>query len=144
LEALKQPGLGGKEPSDDDYRLRFAHALTVDSDGRYGDGRVRAAPFGTRKRRGASVPPGLKGAVRVGIEATGHTHWFEAMLSELGHELWMGDAAKIRAAVVRKQKTDARDAAHLLDMLCTERFPKIWRWALAERDLRQLPFFTKG
>src|ERR1700731_977147 len=81
---------------------------------------------------------GLKGAVRVGIEATGHTQWFEAMLSEFGHELWMGDAAKIRAAVVRKQKTDARDAAHLLDMLCSERFPKIWRPALAERDLRQL------
>jgi transposase len=81
---------------------------------------------------------GLKGAVRVGIEATGHTQWFEAMLSELGHELWMGDAAKIRAAVVRKQKTDARDAAHLLDMLCTGRFPKIWRPSLAERDLRQL------
>jgi transposase len=81
---------------------------------------------------------GLKGAVRVGIEATGHTHWFEAMLSELGQELWMGDAAKIRAAVVRKQKTDARDAAHLLDMLCTGRFPKIWRPSLPERDLRQL------
>ena len=64
---------------------------------------------------------------RVGIEATGHTHWFEAMLAELGHELWMGDAAKIRAAVVRKQKTDARDAAHLLELMCSERFPKIWR-----------------
>jgi len=32
---------------------------------------------------------GLKGAVRVGIEATGHTAWFEALLAELGHELWM-------------------------------------------------------
>jgi len=74
----------------------------------------------------------------VGIEATGHTHWFEAMLAELGHELWMGDAAKIRAAVVRKQKTDARDAAHLLELLCSERFPKIWRPSWAERDLRQL------
>ena len=62
----------------------------------------------------------LVGAVRVGIEATGHTHWFEAMLAELGHELWMGDAAKIRAAVVRKQKTDARDAAHLLELMCSE------------------------
>ncbi len=81
---------------------------------------------------------GLKGAVRVGIEATGHTAWFEAMLAELGHELWMGDAAKIRAAVVRKQKTDARDAAHLLDMLCANRFPTIWRPSLEERDLRQL------
>ena len=73
---------------------------------------------------------GLKGAVRVGIEATGHTAWFEALLAELGYELWMGDAAKIRAAVVRKQKTDARDAAHLLDMLCTNRFPTIWRPSL--------------
>jgi transposase len=76
--------------------------------------------------------------VRVGIEATGHTHWFEAMLAELGHELWMGDAAKIRAAVVRKQKTDARDAAHLLELMCSGRFPKIWRPSQAERDLRQL------
>jgi transposase len=80
----------------------------------------------------------LAGAVRVGIEATGHTHWFEAMLAELGHELWMGDAAKIRAAVVRKQKTDARDAAHLLELLCSDRFPKIWRPSGEERDLRQL------
>jgi hypothetical protein len=27
LEALKRPRLGGKEPSDEDYRLRFTHAL---------------------------------------------------------------------------------------------------------------------
>jgi len=77
---------------------------------------------------------GLNGAVRVGIEATGHTAWFEALLAEL----WKGDAAKIRAAVVPKQKTDARDAAHLLDLLCTNRFPTIWRPSLQERDLRQL------
>ncbi len=29
----------------------------------------------------------LGNAVRVGIEATGHTRWFERMLRELGHEL---------------------------------------------------------
>jgi transposase len=81
---------------------------------------------------------GLQGAVRVGIEATGHTRWFERMLGELGHELWVGDAAQIRAAMVRKQKTDARDAAHLLELLESGRFPRIWRPTLAERDLRQL------
>ena len=80
----------------------------------------------------------LSGPVRVGIEATGHTRWFERMLGELGHELWIGDAAEIRASVVRKQKTDARDAAHLLDLLLTDRFPRIWRPSLEERDLRQL------
>jgi len=80
----------------------------------------------------------LAGPVRVGIEATGHPRWFERMLAEQGHELWMGDAAQIRASVVRKQKTDARDAAHVLQLLLSERFPRIWRPSLAERDLRQL------
>jgi transposase len=80
----------------------------------------------------------LSAPVRVGIEATGHTRWFERMLGELGHELWIGDAAQIRASMVRKQKTDARDAAHLLDLLLSGRFPRIWRPTLEERDLRQL------
>ena len=61
----------------------------------------------------------LAGPVRVGIEATGYTLWFEKMLAELGQELWAGDAAKIRASVVRKQKTDKRDAAHILDFAGT-------------------------
>jgi hypothetical protein len=28
---------------------------------------------------------------RVGIEAAGHTRWFERMLAEMGHEVWIGD-----------------------------------------------------
>ncbi len=80
----------------------------------------------------------LAGPVLVGIEATGHTRWFERMLAELGHQLWIGDAAQIRASMVRKQKTDARDAAHVLQLLVEERFPRIWRPTMAERDLRQL------
>jgi hypothetical protein len=32
----------------------------------------------------------------------------------------------IRAARVRQQKTDARDALLLLDLLAQNRFPKIW------------------
>ena len=80
----------------------------------------------------------LSRAVRVGIEATGHTRWFERLLAELGHELWIGDAARIRAAEVRKQKTDARDAALLLELLLSGRFPRLWRPSDEERDLRQL------
>src|SRR5262245_36987624 len=57
----------------------------------------------------------LSPPVRVGMESTGHAHWFERLLVGLGHELWVGDAGRIRAAEVRKQKTDTRDAAHLLD-----------------------------
>ena len=48
----------------------------------------------------------------VGIEATGYTQWFERLMAELGHELWVGDPAEIRARVVRRQKTDRRDAEH--------------------------------
>jgi len=81
---------------------------------------------------------GLQLPVRVGIEATGHTRWFERMLAELGQELWIGDAAEIRASMVRKQKTDSRDAAHLLELLLSGRFPRLWRPTMAERDLRQL------
>lgn len=80
----------------------------------------------------------LQGPVRVGIEATGPMHWFERLLGELGHELWIGDSAKIRASEVRKQKTDERDAALILDLLLANRFPKIWVPTAAERDLRQL------
>jgi len=62
--------------------------------------------------------------VRVGIEATGPIHWFEHLLAELGHELWIGDSAKIRASEVRKQKTDERDARLILNLLLAKRFPK--------------------
>src|ERR1700728_2446424 len=59
----------------------------------------------------------LQGPVRVGIEASGQSQWFERLLSELGHEVWIGDAAKIRASCERKQKTDRRDARLVLQLL---------------------------
>ena len=76
--------------------------------------------------------------VRVGMEACGHYPWFERLLAECGHELWLGDAAKIRASVVRKQKTDRRDAEHVLRLLREDRFPRLWVPSLEERDVRQL------
>jgi len=75
---------------------------------------------------------------RVGIEATVSAQWFEKVLREYHHELWVGDAAGIRAMRVRKQKTDSRDALHILDLLLTDRFPRIWIPSPAERDVRQL------
>lgn len=81
---------------------------------------------------------GLGRPVRVGIEAVGPTAWFERLLDELGYELWVGDAARIRAGVVRKQKNDPNDARQLLRLLLEERFPRIWVPSPAERDTRQL------
>ena len=76
--------------------------------------------------------------VRVGMEACGHYPWFEGLLEKWGIELWLGDAAQIRAAVVRQQKTDRRDAEHLLLLLREDRFPRIWVPSLEEQDVRQL------
>src|SRR2546427_6502883 len=68
----------------------------------------------------------LSGPVRVGMEACGHDPWFERLLQELGFELWLGDAAEVRASVVRKQKTDRRGAERLLHLLLGNRFSQIW------------------
>ena len=76
--------------------------------------------------------------VRVGIEATGQSRWFERLLSELNFEYWIGDAARIRAMQVRKQKNDRKDAEHLLKLMMKDAFPRIWVPGPENRDTRQL------
>jgi transposase len=76
--------------------------------------------------------------VRVGMEATGYSRWFERLLTELDIELWIGDAAEIKTKRVRKQKTDRNDAQLLLKLLLENTFPKIWVPSPENRDLRQL------
>jgi transposase len=77
-------------------------------------------------------------SVRVGLEATGYSRWFERLLAELGIEVWIGDAAEIKTKRVRKQKTDREDARLLLKLLLENRFPRIWVPSPENRDLRQL------
>jgi len=75
---------------------------------------------------------------RIGMEATGNSQWFIELVQDLGHEIWIGDAAAIRASYVRKQKTDKRDAAHILKLVVEDRFPRLWTPDREQRDLRQL------
>ncbi len=81
---------------------------------------------------------GLKEPVLVGIESTGYTHWFAQMLAELGHELMVGEAGKIRASETRKQKHDRRDAWHIMELMGQGKFPRIWLPSTEERDVRVL------
>jgi transposase len=81
-----------------------------------------------------ALPP----PVTIGIETTGYTQWFHALMHRLGHIILVGEAAKIRAMVVRKTKTDRRDARHLLDLLKHDRFPSVWIPDPDMRDLRAL------
>jgi hypothetical protein len=39
-------------------------------------------------------------------ESSIYARWFERLMAELGFELWIGDPAEIKAARVRKKKTD--------------------------------------
>src|SRR5579864_4731908 len=76
--------------------------------------------------------------VRVGMEATGYSRWFERLLAELGLELWIGNPAEIKAKRIKKQKTDRKDAQLLLRLMREDNFPKIWVPSPENRDLRQL------
>ena len=76
--------------------------------------------------------------MRVGMEATGYSRWFERLLAELGIELWIGNPAEIKAKRVKKQKTDRNDARLLLRLMRENNFPQIWVPSPENRDLRQL------
>ena len=77
-------------------------------------------------------------SVRLGAEATGSFDWFRRLMQELGHEVLLGDASAIRASAPRKQKTDKRDAQHILKLLLEDRFPTVWQPPLENEDTRQL------
>ena len=74
----------------------------------------------------------------VGIEACGNSQWFLDLLERLGHQALVGDAAQIRASYVRRQKSDKRDAGHILRLLMENRFPRLWTPSAEQRALRQL------
>jgi transposase len=76
--------------------------------------------------------------IRVGLEATGNFRWFQRLLAELGHEMVLGDPGAIHASQPRKQKTDKRDARHLLQLLMEDRFPSVWQPPAAHEQTRQL------
>ena len=76
--------------------------------------------------------------MRIGAEATGNFRWFRQLMDELGHEFLLGDATQIRASNPRKQKTDKRDARHILKLLVEDRFPAVWQPPVENEEMRQL------
>jgi transposase len=119
-----------------DYHPSFQQIALVDTE----TGELQERRLGHREEAEqfyrALATTGAK--VRVGMEASGHAGWFERLLAELNFELWMGDAAKIAAKRVRKQKTDRLDAQHILTLMVKDDFPKIWVPSWENRDVRQL------
>jgi transposase len=63
----------------------------------------------------------------VGIEASARARWFENMLFEAGHKLFVGNPVLIRKRATSRHKNDRRDAELILDLLLRKEFPALWR-----------------
>ena len=119
-----------------DYHPGFQQIAFVDNEsGELGERRLAHREeaeqfYGKLKEQSAKV--------RVGMEASGHSRWFERVLRELQFELCIGDPAQIRTKRVRKLKTDRQDAQLILQLMLENRFPRIWVPDAENRDLRQL------
>src|SRR5919109_1655174 len=86
----------------------------------------------------------FSGQVIVGLEASGYSPWFEQLLEELGHQVWLGDATEIRRRARWRQKNDRRDAELILDLMLHDEFPRLHRPSLESREiLRMLRYRQK-
>jgi transposase len=72
------------------------------------EGRLRTTPEAL-KRRFASEQPSL----RIAIETGTHSPWVSRLLKELGHEVLVANARKLRLIYANKRKTDEVDAENL-------------------------------
>jgi transposase len=117
-----------------DFHPRFQQIAFVDQEtGEYGERRL------SHPEEAEQFYRSLAGRqVRIGAEATGNFRWFRHLMRKLGHEFLLGDAATIRAACPRRQKTDKRDARHILNMLVEDRFPAVWQPSEQNDEMRQL------
>lgn len=118
-----------------DFHPSFQQIAYVDEEtGEYGERRLGHREEAVRFYRSLA---GRR--VRVGMEATGNDRWFRKLLSgEPCHQLLIGDASAIHAAAPRQQRTDKRDARHILRLLVENRFPSVWQPPAGNEEQRQL------
>jgi transposase len=117
-----------------DFHPRFQQIAYVDQEtGEYGERRLSHPEEAERFYRSLAGTE-----VRIGVEATGNFRWFRQLLNELCHEFLLGDPSEIRASNPRRQKTDKRDARHILHLLVEDRFPVVWQPPVENEELRQL------
>jgi transposase len=117
-----------------DFHPSFQQIAFVDEEtGEYGERRLNHREEAVQFYRLLA-----RRGVRVGVEATGNDRWFRKLLSESGLELVVGDASAIHASAPREQRTDKRDARHILRLLMENRFPAVWQPSGDNEEQRQL------
>ena len=119
-----------------DYHPSFQTiAFLIEETGEYDERRLNHSDGEAERFYRDLQPKGIR--VRVGLEATGYSRWFERLLAELGFEVWIGDPAVIKTKRVKKHKTDREDPRLLLRLMRENIFPRIWIPSPENRDLRQ-------
>src|SRR5215470_10816130 len=78
------------------------------------------------------------GQVIIGLEASGYSPWFEALLERLGCEVWLGDATEIRRRARWRHKDDRRDAELIWDLMVHNEFPRLHQPAPQSREVLRL------
>jgi transposase len=63
----------------------------------------------------------------IGIEASAKAGWFEKMIFDTGHKLFVGNPVLIRKRATSRHKNDRRDAELIMELLIRGEFPAIWR-----------------
>lgn len=108
------------------------------------DGEVQQIELEHEKEEVRRFYQQFQGEVIVGFESSGYANWFEEMLEEIGHQVWVGDAAEIRRLARRRQKNDRRDAALILELMVSGDFPRLHRQSAESRQvLQQLRYRQK-
>src|SRR5947209_18008289 len=112
--------LGRKEPNmmiiGVDYHPSFQTiAFLMEETGEYGEQELKHSDGEAERFYRDLKQRGIR--VRVGMEATGYSRWFERLLAELGFDVWIGDSAMIKTKRDNKPKTDRDDARLLLRLM---------------------------
>lgn len=113
---------------------RYSHVCVLDARGRIvEEDRVRTDAQALRERFGAMKP------ATVAVEVGTHSPWVSRLLKELGHEVLVANAAKLRMIYQRHTKRDRSDAQMLARVARLDRqllCPITHRSAEAQRDLQ--------
>ncbi len=89
-----------------DYHPSFQTiAFLMEETGEYGEQELIHSKGGAERFYRDLHQRGIR--VRVGMEATGFSRWFERLLGELDFELWIGDPAEIKAKRPELQGSDS-------------------------------------
>jgi transposase len=88
---------------------RFSYLCLIDQENAevLERGRLRTTPEALRRRFASERP------MRIAIEAGTHSPWVSRVLEELGHEVLVANARKLRLIYANKRKTDQIDAENL-------------------------------